>query len=149
MLKIISQDLLLIESGIIAHCCNTLGSMGGLAGKLAKKYPAVYKVYKAQPVLYLGGDQLVKVDDNLYVFNMITQSEIGTHKVQTNFDALETCLKELNTWSKVLELQIYLPYYLGSWLTGGSTPQQKANTWDKVSQLILDIVPQATICKVN
>ena len=146
MLKIINQGLLLIESGIIAHCCNTLGCIGGLAGKLAKKYPAVYK---AQPVLYLGGDQLVKVDDNLYVFNMITQSEIGTHKVQTNFDALETCLKELNTWSKVLELQIYLPYYLGSWLTGGSTPQQKANTWDKVSQLILDIVPQATICKVN
>lgn len=151
MLNIINKDILTVERGIIIQCCNTIGVVGGLAKAIANKYPKNLKIYKQ--VLDEGADLgetiLVKITNDLYIANLLTQSEIGTYKVQTNLDALTQGLREVFILSKRDELPVFIPYFLGSGLGGGPTQQTKQETWAKVSELIMSILPKAIICKLS
>ena len=151
MLNIINKDILTVKKGIVVQCSNTLGVVGGLAKAIADKYPQVYKRYKQDLALgaNLGEGSVCQITEDLFFISMLTQSEIGTYKVQTNFEALESCLKKVKLCSDMYNLPVWIPYFLGSGLGGGSTQQTKQETWAKVSELIMSILPEATICKLE
>ena len=150
-LNIINKDILTVKKGIVIQCSNTIGVVGGLSKAIANKYPQVYKRYKQDLALgaNLGDGSVCQITEDLFFISMLTQSEIGTYKVQTNFEALESCLKKVKLCSDRYNLPVWIPYYLGSGLGGGFTQQTKQETWAKVSQLIMSIIAEATICKLG
>lgn len=150
-MNIINKDILTVEKGIVIQCCNTIGVVGGLAKAIANKYPQVYKRYKQDLALgaNLGEGSVCQITEDLFFISMLTQSEIGTYKVQTNFEALESCLKKVKLCSDMYNLPVWIPYFLGSDRAGGPTQQTKQDTWAKVSELIESILPEATICKLG
>lgn len=150
-LNIIRKDILTVEKGIVIQCSNTIGVVGGLAKAIANKYPQVYKRYKQDLALgaNLGEGSVCQITEDLFFISMLTQSKIGTYKVQTNFEALESCLKKVKLCSDMYNLPVYAPWFLGSGLAGGPTQQTKQKTWAKVSELIMSILPEATICKLD
>ena len=150
-MNIINKDILTVEKGIVLQCSNTIGVVGGLAKAIATKYPQVYNRYKQDLALgaNLGDGSVCQITEDLFFISMLTQSEIGTYKVQTNFEALESCLKNVKLCSDIYNLPVWIPYYLGSGLGGGFTQQTKQETWAKVSQLIMSIIAEATICKLG
>jgi hypothetical protein len=160
MLNIINKDILTVEKGIIVQQVNAIGKTGaGLSGAINAKYPLVktqYLSYFSYPLkaayedgLPLGTVLFAHVTRLLTVASIVGQYEVGTYKVQTDFGALEKGLKEVAEHSKLLDLPVFIPYYMSSSLAGGSTQQTKQETWAKVSELIMSILPEATICKLG
>lgn len=149
-LNIINKDILTVDKGIIGHQVNCIGLMGaGLAKQIRDKYPIVYDNYKLYPHWELGDVQYVQINPNLFVANMAGQYGIGTDKRQTNFNALTICLQSLKYNAIVKNLPIYLPYKLASGLSGGGTITEQNETWAEVSNIILEVCPEAIICKLN
>jgi O-acetyl-ADP-ribose deacetylase (regulator of RNase III) len=74
---------------VIPHCCNDIGVMGaGVAAAISKKYPRVrthYQEYYKRCIDsgkdFLGKLQLIKVEDKVWVANMMGQHKTATHKV--------------------------------------------------------------------
>lgn len=89
----IKGDLLSVTEGIIVHGCNAQGVMGsGVALAVRQKYPKVYEKYKQEiqlGFLGLGDVQLVKVKQNLFICNAITQEFYGrSNKLYVSYDAI-------------------------------------------------------------
>jgi O-acetyl-ADP-ribose deacetylase (regulator of RNase III) len=153
-LNIIKKDILTLEEGIIVQQVNAIGRTGaGLSGTINAKYPEVRKHYLTayeDNKLVLGNVLFTTITPWLhFVASIVGQQNVGTYKVQTNFDALEKGFKEIAKFSEHNNLKVWIPYYLGSGLGGGSTQQTKQETWAKVSELIMNILPEATICKLG
>ena len=75
-MKIISKDILTVESGVICQQVNCQGVMGsGLAKQIRDKWPIVYEKYKAYSNNFtndfevLGHWQLISVSETLKVCN--------------------------------------------------------------------------------
>ena len=154
MLNIINKDILTVEKGIIVQQVNAIGKTGaGLSGAINAKYPEVKKHYLTtyeDNKLVLGKVLFTTITPWLhFVASIVGQYEVGTYKVQTDFGALEKGLKEVAEHSKLLDLPVFIPYYMSSSLAGGPTQQTKQETWAKVSELIMSILPEATICKLG
>lgn len=118
-----TTDDIFNSKGIIAHGCNALGIMGaGFALHVKKRYPEAYKQYRSN--LELGQVSVVKVSDDLFIANCITQFDFGKDgRRYVNYEALAECFEELNGWS----LPIHYPL-IGCGLAGGD--------WDVVSSII-------------
>ena len=144
--QIITQNILSVQSGIIAHQVNCQGVMGaGLAKQIRDKFPKAYDAYMEsfkQGKLKLSTIKpCTIIDKQLYVYNMCGQDSYGKDgKQYTDYDALATCLSKLHTKSLELGLIPYLPYNLGCGLAGGK--------WEIVYELISKHCPNAVICKL-
>ena len=154
MLNIINKDILTVEKGIIVQQVNAIGATGaGLSGAINAKYPEVKKHYLTtyeDNKLVLGKVLFTTITPWLhFVASIVGQQNVGTYKVQTNFDALKQGFEEIAEFSESNHLKVWIPYYLGSGLGGGSTQQTKQETWAKVSELIMSILPEAAICKLG
>lgn len=153
LLNIINKDILTVEKGIIVQQVNAIGATGaGLSGAINAKYPIVKEHYLYEHkigYLTLGRVLYVKVAQDVFVASIVGQQNVGTYKVQTDFVALEKGLRKVSILSKRDELPVFIPYFLGSGLGGGPTQQTKQETWAKVSELIINILPEATICKLS
>ena len=125
MIKTIDQDILEIKSGVIAHFCNCLGYMGGLAGAINRRFPVVGREYKELVNInknhaynLLGTTQIVRIDkSDLYVANMFTQYDIGEGR-KTEYCAVRhaaSMLKKLAIGSHT----VYFPHGVGAGLGGG------------------------------
>lgn len=140
-----STDLLSISHGIIAHQVNLQGFMNaGLAKQVRAKYPKAYDCYyRAWQAQWfkLGMIQPVQVAETLWVVNMAAQDRYGRDRRYTDYDALRICLTKLNQWSIDRDLQAHLPYGLGCGLAGGD--------WSIVSQMIVECVPSAIVCRLE
>lgn len=143
-MKIIKQDLLKIQQGIIAHQCNCQGKMGaGLAKQIRRRYPVVYSKYKQacdRHLFTLGKIQLIKVNNALYVANLAGQDDYGNSCQYTDYDALSQCLAKLYAKSLELNLTPYLPYGIGCGLAGGN--------WETALLLIENHCPNAVVCRL-
>ena len=146
-MKIIKQDILKIKKGIICHQVNAQSVMGaGLATKIKSKWPDAYNIYMVayeSGIINLGGTQMAKVGDDLFVFNLVAQDKYGTKGCFTNYKALRVALKEVAKFRKedLLEpLPVYIPYKMGCGLAGGD--------WNIVSKIIQQKIPDAIICKI-
>ena len=139
-MQIIEGNILDITSGIICHQVNCRGVFNaGLAKQFRQRYPEVYEAYMdwyKKNLWELGKTQIVQITDELSVANMAGQFDCGTHRRMTNYPALETCLKALQSTEK----QIYLPYGLGSGLAGGD--------WRIIRSMIDKITPQTIVVKL-
>ena len=89
---------------IIAHGCNDVGAWGaGFVLPLAKRYPQARKEYLKwshgeYPNFKLGNFQTVKITNDLYVANMITQSGIYQLDwlIPFRYQSFAECLIKLN-----------------------------------------------------
>lgn len=69
--------------------------------------------------------------------------------LKTNFAVLKKGLNKIAVFAKEKQVEVFIPYYMSSSLAGGPTQQTKQETWAKVSELIMSILPEATICKLD
>lgn len=143
-LTIIKQNILNINKGIIAHQVNTKGVMGaGLAKQIAEKYPTNYHAYRdvhLKNQLVMGGLVVTGINSNLYIANLVAQSNYGRDKQYTDYQYLTLALDKLFWYSCKLNLIPYIPYRLGCGLGGGD--------WSIVFQLISHRCPNAIICQL-
>lgn len=150
MLNIINKDILTVEKGIIVQQVNAIGKTGaGLSGAINAKYPEVREQYlqEFKYGLTLGQVLYTSVGSMLWVASIVGQLGVGTYKVQTEFDALRKGLREVSRFAKEPEVDVFIPYFLGSGLAGGPTKQTKEDTWAKVSSIIWEEIPTAIICR--
>lgn len=125
-------DLLKIEKGTIGHQVNCQGKMGaGLAGKIAKRYPAVLREYREYLALYgpldaLGEYTAVDINPDLSVVNLFGQLDYGRDgRCYTDYTALRRITKLLPP------ILIHLPAQMGCGLGGGD--------WDVVQEIFADV----------
>ena len=127
-IKIIDQDILKVDEGVICHQTNCMGAAGGLAGVLFSKYPTAHKEYKTtvqsflEDWLPLGTVNLVHIKHDLYVCNMYAQYDYGVNSRKTEYGTFRMCLRDLITalqWKRLTDCRIYFPYGIGCGLGGG------------------------------
>ncbi len=122
---------------IIAHTCNDLGGWGkGFVLAISKRWEepeAEYRLWhrhRAENNFALGAIQLVKVEQYIYVANMIGQRGIKTGRstgVPIRYEAVEECLESLTQEAIALEASVHMPR-IGCGLAGGK--------WEKIEPLI-------------
>jgi O-acetyl-ADP-ribose deacetylase (regulator of RNase III) len=120
------------QKRIIAHLVNNRGGFGkGFALSIANKYPNVknrYKIWYRKSILdsetnfILGNIQTIKINDNLYIANLLAQDGYKTkaNPVAIRYFALEESLEHLNNFVDSLneQIEIWMPK-IGTGLAGG------------------------------
>lgn len=128
------MDITTIKQGIILHQVNCQGVMGsGVALAIRNKWPKVYERYlEHYQKAKLGMIQIVHIKYNLFVVNLFAQDRYGREKRHTDYDAMESCLKKIDTWwfKNHQDLSIYIPYRMSCGNAGGN--------WDIVYSIIQD-----------
>lgn len=103
-MKLITKtgNLLHVTTGHIVHGCNAQGVMGsGVALAVKQTYPEVYDDYShiyRDVGLTLGKAYPVHINDQLTVWNAITQDSYGYGIRQTSYDAVATCFAQINKY---------------------------------------------------
>jgi O-acetyl-ADP-ribose deacetylase (regulator of RNase III) len=118
------------ENKIIAHVCNDVGGWGrGFVLAISSRWKEPEQSYRAWNARTLGDFQVVKVDEKLYVANMIAQRDIKTVNgiPPIRYHALLACLQGLSISARSLYASVHMPR-IGCGLAGG--------TWDQVEPLI-------------
>lgn len=110
---------------IIAQVVNTSAALGrGFGYALTKNYPIVKEELKKwqsnKSEFVLGNSNLVKVNDELYVFQMLAQKGIFPkgNEVPLKYNELRKCLIELRETAKELNGSIHMPA-IGAGNAGG------------------------------
>lgn len=101
---------------IIAQVVNTSGGLGfGFGKALCKNYPILkeaVKEWKERKIEFrLGKSNLVKVTNDIYIFQMLAQKGLFTKegKIPLQYTCLQECLSELREASFRLQADIYMP----------------------------------------
>ncbi len=132
-------------SKIIAHVCNDAGKWGsGFVLAISKKWPGPEKAYRGwyaeksdaeglsqDGPFELGAMQLIRVEDGLYVANMIAQ--VGTGDLNgppIRYDALRQCLRTLGQIASGDPLSTVHVPRLGCDLAGGK--------WSEVEPILFE-----------
>lgn len=112
-MQIKEEDILQQTHGLIIHGCNAQGVMGsGLAAQIRAKYPIVYEQYKNIPTgeSSLGAFQAVKVGENLYIGNCITQLFYGKDgKKYADIRAIRKALDSVFFWCDIMDQPLHAP----------------------------------------
>ncbi|MEK4790360.1 macro domain-containing protein [Bacillus sp. FSL K6-2971] len=147
MIRVIEGNILDTTKDIVCHQVNCKGVMGaGLAKQIKSKYPNVYKDYKrlcddekikSRKNGLLGATQFIDVSKSKTIANLFAQKNYGVKSRQTDYEAMELCLKSLkhvvsDDYSKYKDCSIAIPYGIGCGLAGGD--------WEIVSRMIEDIL---------
>jgi O-acetyl-ADP-ribose deacetylase (regulator of RNase III) len=121
---------------IITHIVNSIGAWGkGFVISISKRWKEpereYRKWYKNKVDFELGKIQIVKVEENIYVANLIAQEgiypKLGVPPIR--YEAFRSALKLLQREAIKLKADIHCPR-LGAGLAGGS--------WDKIEQIIIE-----------
>lgn len=121
---------------IIAHICNDIGGWGkGFVLAISKRWEnpeAEYRKWyreRAKNDFGLGSVQLVKVENYIYVINMIGQKGIktGSNGVPIRYEAVQQCLEKLAVIAKELNASVHMPR-IGCGLAGGK--------WEQIEPII-------------
>ena len=85
---------------IIAHVCNNTGSWGaGFVIPLGDKYPKAKNNYINKNNYILGNVDIVKINNNLFVANMIAQDNNALRFFKLDYNALIISLINLNYYA--------------------------------------------------
>jgi O-acetyl-ADP-ribose deacetylase (regulator of RNase III) len=123
---------------IICHICNDLGAWGkGFVLAISKRWSepeADYrKWHRSKNDFYLGNVHFIKVEEYLYVANMIGQRGIKTdskgHPIR--YEAVRKCLIKVERKAQQLNASIHMPR-IGCGLAGGK--------WEKIEAIIEDVL---------
>ena len=121
---------------IIAHICNDIGRWGkGFVLEISKKWDTPKLNYldwyrnKSKNDFCLGNIQIVKVENDVFIANMIAQNQIRTRSNPRpiSYSCLKECLSKLSNEASLLEATIHMPR-IGCGLAGGK--------WSKIEPLI-------------
>jgi O-acetyl-ADP-ribose deacetylase (regulator of RNase III) len=124
MIKIIEGNILDAPEDIICQQVNCQGVMGsGLALQIIKKYPEVYPKYKEFCKNYHwglpGSTCFIKVKDHV-IANLFGQYDYGrSKKVYTNYIYLESSMVLTDTYAKMNNFSVAIPYEIGCGLANG------------------------------
>lgn len=127
MLKHIKGNIFDSDADIIIHQVNCQGVMdGSITKEVQKRYPAVYKKYKAWCDAPQFSDSLLgKIQSvnsgNLkkqIIVNMFSQNKYGNDKCYTDYDALKKCLEAVNRAYKGHTVAV--PYLFACYKGGGN-----------------------------
>lgn len=116
MISHITRDITSVDTGIIAHGCNTHGVMGaGVAAAIKSKFPTAFQEYHrlckkySDPTELLGTCQIVDVSEDLRIANCFTQASYGRNGKHADIDAIKSSLDGLFAYASVKLMPIYLP----------------------------------------
>lgn len=130
-MQIKEEDIFKQNTGLIIHGCNAQGVMGsGLAAQIRAKYPAAYEGYKKLPTgeISLGACQIIKVGDNLFIGNCITQLYYGKDgRRYADLRAIKKSLDSAFFWCDLMSQPLHMPE-IGCGLGGLS--------WDEVQEIV-------------
>lgn len=111
------------KTSVIAHQTNCKGIMGsGVAKQIKEMYPEVFEEYKKKCDFQnmLGECLLVKTHDNRYIANLFGQYGFGLDGQYTNYNAVNSAMKNLLREMKQLGLtSVAFPYNFGCGRGGG------------------------------
>lgn len=116
-IKYVKQNITSVKRGVIAHGCNYVGVMGaGVAAALKNEHPECFTEYAVWLRDHfpnrkdaLGKTQFVKINEELYVANCITQGLMGYDGQMATPEAIKSSLYEAFHHAAVEGLPIYLP----------------------------------------
>lgn len=110
---------------IICHICNDIGAWGaGFVLALSRKWRQPEASYRRLKSYQLGEVDLVKVEDDIYVANMIAQHGVArmgfddADEPPIRYAAVEECLDMVNIIAGGLKATIHMPR-IGCGLAGG------------------------------
>jgi len=120
---------------IIVHICNDIGGWGkGFVMAISKRWPQPEQQYrewfKSQEIFSLGEVQFVKVEDSLWVANLIGQHKINKDEngnPPIRYEAVSEGLKKVGQFAQEISASVHMPR-IGCGLAGG--------TWDKIEPVI-------------
>ncbi len=120
---------------IIVHVCNDIGAWGkGFVMALSKKWKEpeseYRRWYKSKDNFELGKVQLVKVEDDIWVANLIGQRNIRKDKEGNppiRYSAIKLGIVEVHRLAKELNASVHMPR-IGCGLAGGK--------WDQIQPII-------------
>lgn len=164
-IRYVQQDIFFFNFGVLAHACNTEGTMGsGIAVEVAKKFPSALAAYQKQHAnalaaakangdvyqykkLLLGRCSYAREGD-LYIANMVTQTlNNDFNDKPTSLDAVVSCLMALDKgYTKICanlnkdHVPVYMPLICAR--------RGKIN-WNITKELIretLTQIPEVTVC---
>ncbi len=129
---------------LIVHVCNDIGKWGkGFVMAISKKWkqPGLeYRQwYKMNNDFLLGNVQFVKVENDIWVANLIGQHKINKDEngnPPIRYDAILTGLEKVSSYAVVNKASVHMPR-IGCGLAGG--------TWDKVEPLIITALTEKNI----
>lgn len=128
MIKIQTKvgNLMNVTAGHIVHGCNAQGVMGsGVALAVKRKFPGAFTAYLTQYTqggLKLGVAYPYQDNDELVIWNAITQDGYGSPTRNTSYDAIQTCFEEINetlNQAKSSHCELHIPY-IGAGLGRGA-----------------------------
>lgn len=128
---------------IIVHVCNDIGGWGkGFVMALSKRWKAPENAYRnwyaSKEFFELGEVQFVKVEEGLWVANLIGQHKIRKDEqgnAPIRYKAIEIGLHKVAEEAEDLNASVHMPR-IGCGLAGG--------TWDKIEPII-----ESTLLKNN
>lgn len=121
---------------IICHICNDLGGWGkGFVLAISKRWSepeADYRKWhreRAKNDFSLGNVRFIKVEEYIYVANMIGQKgmKTGSKGPPIRYEAVELCLTKVMNKAQELNASIHMPR-IGCGLAGGK--------WEKIEPII-------------
>lgn len=133
MIKYVHGDLLTTNAPLILHQVNLNRVIGGgLAYKIARKYPSVEREYSRFHGLL--GDVLYSQTDDFIVGNCYSQTDDFT----TNYDALFICLLDVRKYMLNNKIDtVAIPYKYGCGIAYGD--------WAKVKKLFKRVLGTFTV----
>jgi O-acetyl-ADP-ribose deacetylase (regulator of RNase III) len=116
-------NILSVTSGIIVQGCNAQGVMGsGVAKAIRDMYPENFETYKAFETingLHLGDVVIHKVNDELSIYNCITQEFYGKDgKKYVSYEAIHKSMKMVAGHASRSNKAVHYPM-IGAGLGGG------------------------------
>jgi len=111
------------DNKLIIHICNNIGYWGkGFVLALSKRWKEPEQKYRKIKKLELNNVQFIKVEDDIWVANMIAQNGVNLFgkqfKKRIKYDALEECLSLVYIYAITHKCSIHMPK-IGSGLAGG------------------------------
>jgi len=120
---------------IICHICNDIGAWGaGFVLALSKRWEYPEQFYRARQKYPLGQADILKVEDDIYVANMIAQhmtrpSLDGTPPIR--YESVAEALMKVNKIAKEKNATLHMPR-IGCGLAGGE--------WQMIEKILKAVV---------
>ena len=123
------------DNKIIIHICNDIGAWGkGFVMAISKRWKEPEKEYrkwfKTQDNFSLGEIQFIKVENDIWIGNLIGQHKINKDEngnAPIRYDAIKNGLNKVVEFAKENNSSVHLPR-IGCGLAGG--------TWDKIEPIL-------------
>lgn len=126
-----------IGNKIIVHVCNDVGGWGkGFVLAISRRWREPEKAYrewfKSKTGFGLGEVQLIKVEEDLWVANLVGQHKLNRDEdgnAPIRYEAIKHGLEKVAHFAKEIHASVHMPR-IGCGLAGGS--------WDRIEPLVME-----------